>query len=1367
MSRSSNDRALAEAKRRQAARDRLGTETPEARPTRQQRPSERIDDPSAHLWTRTRAGARAGRGFRFQDAVATLLLLEQWENAHTDARIVPEGYDDVAIESSSTSQYIQVKSRRETAGEYSLGEFRQIAKSVAETWTKRRDAGLGTTATLILERTVTGTELPGLGEPTTDNQSVKSALAGLFDEDDEGLTERFIDALVVSVCLDPHERAVKVVARVRAIPDSVAEIIVSDLRARVGAASDANLERSHTDAAGIEIANVDAMIDQVLEAVNLELLEEARALGVCESIDWNKTWNDPAFQHGSHVVPAHISSGLLIPREGLSQRVIELLTSRRLAVVAGPSGTGKSALGAEAAYETRATYRWQGVHSLEPSGKSGRDAISMIVSRIASLRPNPYAPVGVLIDDAGHHEPAVLDRLLRRLADLPDVGVIVTIREEDRFTVPLLAAIATITPLLDDTFAEELWKEYRDLELTTWAGWKEPHERANGLLLEYSNLLTEGDNLDVTIRAQVAVREADPSRHLELEIIRLVSCANQFGVGVAAAAVQAELEATNGEFVAGYRRLVDEHLVVEREDGLLRPLHELRSRVLADSSNPFGQDDNLRKLVAIVPPSELGRFLRRSLEKGIHRSVLIGAAAVRLTSDRSLQTLVAVVSSLRLDGLRLRADEWKSVLDTCGVEASDAVTAYSLSRTKSQPSLEHLYKPAIAEALKKLAPLPTQPEMGPVWDAIDISLIDEQLAAHISQDGAQSLLQQALSVLRGIDGNKLQKSSAALKTVLLEWPVDRLVDVMEALRHFDPDLAATIADSVGVNHLIERILTETPWLASLEQIETEVVGKWIYFDEEVQPDVNGSVVEVCRRALAVAPRATLARVSAVDAKGAIAMMSAKHSLTEKAIPRENLPAALEVAENRAAIRALSRKYGAGTLTAVLADEAQLLRAVDSLLPAVLHAHLAGHKLSKQSVTAVVLAMGKMWGLGQPEEMYTADEIPGTMGDYPTESGAASAARALLEQTIPNLVDIDIPKRNPALAAMSLDRVIEAVEKLVELDRYRYLADPPDCVTMLESLKNLRKIAAASARGDTQLLASMRAAAGRSEGPGKMLAAANLATSREHELLLQVAKSARQSLLTAGFNVQVEPSRRDEPMISWPPSDLAITMDNKTLPSYMLEVPALADAARELRDVPDRRTWIALRTSRGYLRSSIFQVANEGVLPLGNRQPPAAYAASIAPDPISSTYDAYLRAARHCAAVAAVIAVRGSSTIADVEGETLQTAWDRLLELNQEFGVLAAEHIGNEYAAGLDDVVKTLGRAITEDIASAGKRAQEGTSGWDGVAELTSLDLLDFSPEQLQAEGPATSLFGMLIVCAEIEDDFANADSRIQAMTLAS
>lgn len=915
MTRRSSERAIAEARRRGAAQERRGQKRETLSPARPASTSVPSDSQAA-LWVASRAGARAGRGFRFQDLVATLVVLRLWSEGDATALVTPEGYDDISVQSSSGAFFIQVKSRRDSAGDFAATDLRKDLRSVAKAWVKRRDAGLPATTTLLLERPVARIPVPEWGsEAAQPGSSPPSELAKELDalsfENDQDSVAFAASASVV-VCPDPHARAISIITGTRDFPDGLAEIIVAAVCTLVGQASDANADPDIAKRATVEIAGIDVLIDQVLATVDLELLDEARSLGICEAIDWRSSADGADLRQGVHVGASHVVAGLLVPRVELTQQVVEVAATRRLAVIAGPSGSGKSALAYAAAYETRRLYRWQHVHSLTPTGRTGRDAVALLSARIEALRPSAYAPVGVLIDDAGRHDPDLLDRLLRRLADLSNVIAIVSIREEDRFPVPLLSAIATITPMLDDSFAEQLWRDYQADNLTEWAGWREPVERAGGLLLEYVTLLTEGVNLTTVVSAQVAARESDPSRHLELEILRLASCANQYGVAVPAHAIQSALDADHGAFVAASRRLIDEHLIVEDSGNLMRPLHEIRSAALARAAHPFGQQETLQRIVPLVTSAELARFLRRALESGAEQAVMIQAATERITRDRTLQTLVAVASAFRADGLRRRADDWKLILDECDVDAGNAVNAFMMSRTKPRPDTEHLFKPEIVAAIERLRSVPTDPDLQPLWRKIDAALVEELTTAAVLDDEAPQLLLQAITVLRGFNVTALEATAGAIGARLTGWPLHDAADMTEALRRAAPELAEhAVITAGGEQLLLRRIATETPWLASLERVADGVDGRWIFIDEELQPNQNDAVVEVCRLALALAPTALIARVGAVDALGRLAKLG-DYPLADKAIPRENLPHALEVSDNRAQARALSRKYGAGT-----------------------------------------------------------------------------------------------------------------------------------------------------------------------------------------------------------------------------------------------------------------------------------------------------------------------------------------------------------------------------------------------------------------------------------------------------------------------
>lgn len=1322
-------------------------------------------EPQADLWAASRSGARAGRGFRYQDLVAALIVLSLWSEGEATAVVTPEGYDDISVQSRTGSHFIQVKSRRETAGQFPATELRKHLRSVATAWVKRRAAGLPPTTILLLERPVVGIPVPGWDSARRSGATAGAELSCELDAVSLGAdqtTSAFAASMSVALCPDPKARAINIVATARSIPESLAEIIVAAVCTQIGETSDANADRDAANRAVVDIAGIDVIVDHVLATVDLELLDEARSLGVCEAIDWGTPSDGSDLRHGAHVGAPHAATGMLVPRPDLTRQVVEVAEARRLAVITGPSGSGKSALAYTAVHETRTSYRWQQVHSLTPAGRTGRDAVALLVARIESLRPSVYAPVGVVIDDAGRHDPDLLDRLLRRLADLPNVITLVSIREEDRFPVPLLSSIATVTPMLDDAFAEQLWRDYRAHDLTAWAGWREPAERAGGRLLEYVTLLTEGENLDTVVGAQVRAREADQSRYLELEILRLASCANQYGVAVPAYAIQLALDADPGAFTVASRRLIDEHLVIEDSSNLLRPLHEIRSSALARAAHPFGQRESLQRVVALVPSTELARFLRRALESGADSAVMIQAATERVTRDHELQTLISVASAFRTDGLRRRADDWRRILDECGVDAGDAVTAFTLSRTQPRPDTEQLFKPEIVAAVERLRSVPTDPDLQSLWRTIDAKLVEELVTTAVSDDDAIHLLLQAITVLRGFNATALEAAADAIGSRLTVWALHNAADITEALRRASPELAARAVTAAGGEQLLlRRIATETPWLAALDRVDDGVVGRWIFIDEELQPDQNESVVEVCRLALALAPTAMIAKVGAVDALGRLVKLG-DYPLVDKAIPRENLLHSLEVSENRAQARALARKYGAGTLTSKLAAEAEALGALIDLLPEITIAHLGDRAVPQATVRRFRAATALLSEMDAPADEGYTDEVPGALGDYPVESTAVTVARSLLQRVIPDLARAAVAERRPIQTVGMLDNLIRKVGTLIELDRYRYLPDPPDCARLLNCLRHLRMIASASAGADTSVRASMRAAAGRHTGSARMAAASAVATERSSAALQKEAARMRLALAGSGFAAAVLPSWSDHAMMSWPPGDLAVVVEGENVLTHLNAIAALADAARDAGEQPDRRIWIGLRSSEGYLRASIFQVAHEGVLPLGNREAPSAFAGSLAATPISGPYETYLQLARRLSSIAAIIAIRGSTLIPDEEGRVLEESWERLVSVKAQLDELTSAHAGTEYVSALNNILMVIGTAITDDLSTAMDLAEKGRTGWDEIASLQSLLLLD-TDKAATAGSDAAVVYGTAAVIADIEDDFEGADDRIAHM----
>ena len=107
------------------------------------------------LWTKTRSGARAGRGFHYQDAVGAQLCGRVLSNRLVIDRIVPEGFEDLSWEG-PTSWHVQVKSRQERVGDFTAVDVAGQLVSMAKAHAKRGAAGVTDRAILILERPVTG-----------------------------------------------------------------------------------------------------------------------------------------------------------------------------------------------------------------------------------------------------------------------------------------------------------------------------------------------------------------------------------------------------------------------------------------------------------------------------------------------------------------------------------------------------------------------------------------------------------------------------------------------------------------------------------------------------------------------------------------------------------------------------------------------------------------------------------------------------------------------------------------------------------------------------------------------------------------------------------------------------------------------------------------------------------------------------------------------------------------------------------------------------------------------------------------------------------------------------------------------------------
>ena len=81
---------------------------------------------------------------------------------------------------------------------------------------------------------------------------------------------------------------------------------------------------------------------------------------------------------------------------------------------------------------------------------------------------------------------------------------------------------------------------------------------------------------------------ADPNRDLETDILRIVACTHATGARVSVKRLSTVLGVTTTALARAFERLVQEHLVRAEEDGLVGPLHQLRSAVILEEAHASG-----------------------------------------------------------------------------------------------------------------------------------------------------------------------------------------------------------------------------------------------------------------------------------------------------------------------------------------------------------------------------------------------------------------------------------------------------------------------------------------------------------------------------------------------------------------------------------------------------------------------------------------------------------------------------------------------------------------------------------------------------------------------------------------------------------
>ena len=737
--------------------------------------------------------------------------------------VVPEGFEDVSLEGldNGPSWHVQAKSRGEASG---LFPVHKAADHILDSWEKHAGrAEQEAKLVVVLERGVKGETLPGglaTSAPTLAEslQEGSRLLSSLKDRcRDRGMPDGDADRLlatvvVVGVTLDEvTEETVACVGGLVDLPLLSLRAVADLLVQVVARASAENASRRHVDRRRLDKTEILGEIQRWAEQFDVEALEAAIRDGVCELFAYGGERFDDGgrFYEGEATQPFHVASGLVVRRPDVIAEVLQSLEDRFAVVITGPSGVGKSAVLWTIPQEMPGVV-WLRVKQLAV------DDVPVILRLARAYGVLATAPVGFLVDSAGTGNFTGWERLRAEAAAVPGMLLVATARDEDLTVLGSLTECAIVAVRLDERSAETIYGGLVDRGATEAAHWREAYESSGGLTLEFTYQLTRGRRLREVIEDQVR-RRVTEQRYSELEVLALASTADRWSAAVSTTDVAQTCGLSEFELRAALERLHSEHLLVER-DGWIGGLHRLRSTAICEAvhaSPPPAMDDTIRRLIPVVPVSQLHRFIAAMLtDRPQARSIISETARGQaLDSER----LAACIQGLRLADFRELAKTWNKIAHQHGVPVAARLALFMFAIARARPA--DVFDSEFQAAWEAIVAAPQRDSRDDLISAVGHSTIAELVASATDLGDATHLLTVlagggpglAAAVAEAADGQ------SQLASALRDAPVNVLADCLYAARGADPAVALALVEALGgESAIVSRIQADNPWIMMLD-----------------------------------------------------------------------------------------------------------------------------------------------------------------------------------------------------------------------------------------------------------------------------------------------------------------------------------------------------------------------------------------------------------------------------------------------------------------------------------------------------------------------------------------------------------------------
>lgn len=818
-------------------------------PIESEHPSEIFFD----KWDSSRQGARAVRGFYFQEMVGAWIAAQIAVGKINTGALVPESFDDFVLEGRGL-KHISVKSRVPYRGSFPIGE---ACKHILDAWQKVKAVPSESQSLLV----VMEGGIKGIGIAN----EIESPLSGTFEPGsliidslveyagERGLDSRGIDELLAATSVigvaweELHSETENEISKILSLPPSALRLASRHLCSLVAQATTANANRKYPTRRKLTRSEIASSLESIAEQVDVDSLEFAVSAGICEPVNFAaKSADGHGFYEGVSTQPSHVAAGLVVPNAKVIDEVMFGLEERSAVILTGPSGVGKSAALWMIPMATPGVL-WYRVNRLSPS-----DSIHLI--RLArAYNVSQDSPVGFLFDSAGTSRFDGWPQFRIDAAAVPGVLLVGSAREEDVITLGDLTDLVTVPVHLDEVTAERIYDGLVLRGATDAPHWTEALRKCRGLTLEFTHLLTKGRRLRDVAKEQIRRRIAE-NRHLELEVLRIATTADRWFASLTIPELVSLSGASKWQVRAAIERLANEHLLIE-QNGSVSGIHQLRSAAISDEIHgrpPPSLGATIRELLNCLQPGQIHLFVANLLrDKPDERGAVFEAAKSRALD---LDRILAFLHGLRILDFYAITKTWMGIANKRGIPASSQpLLVFSTAVGASLPDSTHA---DLQETQRVLRKVPKQS-----WrDELLRELGERTIARLITSEPELEKVTRAFAVLEDGGDNLANELFAALQgeSELLRAAkpasTNQLAELISSASACNEDFAQTLSTEIGDQyHFFDKLRAENPWITELE-LRTDngkqfVHCRFLHVSDEIQGDPQDQVMQLARNLL--------------------------------------------------------------------------------------------------------------------------------------------------------------------------------------------------------------------------------------------------------------------------------------------------------------------------------------------------------------------------------------------------------------------------------------------------------------------------------------------------------------------------------------